>query len=124
MQYENGEIPFFDYLAFKKLREGNTNYYDLTNTKKRNVAFFGTATYSYKGRYIITGTGRYEGSNRLGKSRSARWLPTWNIAGAWNMHEEEFFKKLEPALSHFTLKASYSLTADVGPSNVKLQDYY
>lgn len=46
MQYENGEIPFFDYLAFKKLREGNTNYYDLTNTKKRNVAFFGTATYS------------------------------------------------------------------------------
>ena len=34
------------------------------------------------------------------------------------MHEEEFFKKLEPALSHFTLKASYSLTADVGPSNV------
>lgn len=118
MQYENGEIPFFDYLAFKKLREGNTNYYDLTNTKKRNVAFFGTATYSYKGRYIITGTGRYEGSNRLGKSRSARWLPTWNIAGAWNMHEEEFFKKLEPALSHFTLKASYSLTADVGPSNV------
>ena len=66
----------------------------------------------------LTGTGRYEGSNRLGKSRSARWLPTWNIAGAWNMHEEEFFKDLEPALSHFTLKASYSLTADVGPSNV------
>nr|WP_262896425.1 SusC/RagA family TonB-linked outer membrane protein [Bacteroides intestinalis] len=118
MQYDNGEIPFFDYLAFKKMREGNSDYYSLSNTKKRNVAFFGTATYSYKGRYTLTGTGRYEGSNRLGKSRSARWLPTWNIAGAWNMHEEEFFKDLEPTLSHFTLKASYSLTADVGPSNV------
>lgn len=118
MQYDNGEIPFFDYLAFKKLREGNTDYYYLSNTKKRNVAFFGTATYSYKGRYTLTGTGRYEGSNRLGKSRSARWLPTWNIAAAWNMHEEPFFEKLQPALSHFTLKGSYSLTADVGPSNV------
>ena len=118
MQYDNGEIPFFDYLAFKKMREGNADYYSLSNTKKRNVAFFGTATYSYKGRYTLTGTGRYEGSNRLGKSRSARWLPTWNVAGAWNMHEEAFFKSLEPAFSHFTAKVSYSLTADVGPSNV------
>lgn len=61
MQYDNGEIPFFDYLAFKKMREGNSDYYSLSNTKKRNVAFFGTATYSYKGRYTLTGTGRYEG---------------------------------------------------------------
>lgn len=118
MQYDNGEVPYFNYLAFKKLREGNTDYYSLTNTKRRNLAYFATATYSYKGRYTITGTGRYEGSNRLGKSRSARWLPTWNIAGAWNMHEEGFFKRLEPTLSHFTLKASYSLTADVGPADV------
>lgn len=33
---------------------------------------------------------RYEGSNKLGRSRSARWLPTWNVSGAWNMHEESF----------------------------------
>lgn len=118
MQYDNGEVPFFNYLAFKKLRESNTNYYSLNNTKRRTLAYFATATYSYKGRYTITGTGRYEGSNRLGKSRSARWLPTWNIAGAWNMHEEQFFKSLEPALSHFTLKSSYSLTADIGPADV------
>ena len=76
------------------------------------------ATYSYMGKYTATGTLRYEGSNRLGKARSARWLPTWNAALAWNMHEEEFFEKLTPALSHFTLKASYSLTADRGPAFV------
>ena len=70
------------------------------------------------GKYTATGTLRYEGSNRLGKARSARWLPTWNAALAWNMHEEEFFEKLTPALSHFTLKASYSLTADRGPAFV------
>lgn len=64
----------------------------------------------------MTGTLRYEGSNRLGKARSARWLPTWNVAAAWNMHEEEFFKKLQPAFSYLTLKASYSLTADAGPT--------
>lgn len=65
-------------------------------------------------------TGRYEGTNKLGRSRSARWLPTWNVSGAWNAHEETFFKKwmerTNGALSHLTLRASYSLTADRGPS--------
>ena len=50
----------------------------------------------------------------MGRSRSARWLPTWDISGAWNVHEEDFFDKaFAPALSHLTLKASYSLTATV-----------
>lgn len=51
-------------------------------------------------------------------SRSARWLPTWNLSGAWNVHEESFFKSLEPVMSHLTFRLSYSLTADRGPSNV------
>ncbi len=76
------------------------------------------ATYSYQGKYTVNGTYRYEGTNRLGKSRSARWLPTWNISAAWNMHEEEFFESLKPALAHFALKASYSLTGDPGPNTV------
>ena len=118
MQYDNGEIPYFDYNAFKKMREDNSDYYSLTNTKRRTLAYFATGTYSYQGRYSLTGTFRYEGSNRLGKARSARWLPTWNIGVAWNMHEEKFFEKLQPALSHFTLKSSYSLTADAGPADV------
>ena len=66
----------------------------------------------------MNGTIRYEGTNRMGKSRNARWLPTWNVSGAWNVHEENFFKSLEPALSHLTVKASYSLTADRGPADV------
>lgn len=116
MQYNNGELPFFDYLAFKRMRERNTNYYGVNNTVNRQIAFFATSTYSYKRRYTLTGTLRYEGSNRLGKARSARWLPTWNLAAAWNMHEESFFKTLQPTLSYLTLKTSYSLTADAGPT--------
>ena len=118
MQYTKGEIPFYTYQFFKKSIEANTDYYSLTNTFGRNAAFFANATYSYQGRYVVNGTYRYEGSNRLGKSRSARWLPTWNISGAWNAHEEKFFESLRPTLSHLTLKASYSLTGDPGPTTV------
>ena len=118
MQYTKGEIPFYTYQFFKKIIESGTDYYTLSNTFSRTAAFFANATYSYKGRYVINGTYRYEGTNRLGKSRSARWLPTWNVSGAWNMHEESFFENLRPTLSHLTLKASYSLTGDPGPTNV------
>ena len=117
MQYSLGEIANYAYQVFKKGAEDNSDYFTLTNTHERRAAYFGTATYSYKGRYTVNGTIRYEGTNKLGKSRSARWLPTWNVSAAWNAHEEPWFKKIfKEALSHATLKASYSLTAESGPS--------
>ena len=118
MQYDKGELPFYILDFFKKIIEDGSDYYKLNHYRNRSAAFFGNATYSYKGRYIVNGTYRYEGTNRLGPSRQARWLPTWNISGAWNAHEEAFFELLQPTLSHLSLKASYSLTADPGPSSV------
>ena len=97
MQYEMGLLGSYDYRYFKQSSEENEIYYDLSNGHSREVSFFGTGTYSWKGRYTINGTVRYEGSNRLGKARSARWLPTWNISGAWNMHG---LKKLSRTVSH------------------------
>lgn len=118
LQYEMGMLPAYDYLYFKQGKEENADYYTVEMTRSRDVAFFGTATYSYAGKYTINGTVRYEGSNKLGKSRSARWLPTWNVSAAWNAHEESWFESLRPTLSNLTLKASYSLTADRGPAEV------
>jgi hypothetical protein len=67
---------------------------------------------------MLNGTYRYEGSNRMGKARSSRWLPTWNISGAWNAHEEAFFEPIKSLLSTAKLRASYSLTADAPPLSV------
>ncbi len=118
LQYAQGETAFYNYLAFKKSSEQNADYFTLSNTHRRTAAFFGMLNYSYKGRYSVNGTFRYEGTNRLGKARSARWLPTWNVGGAWNVHEEPFFKSISKVMSHMTFKASYSLTADAGPDYI------
>ena len=112
MQYSMGEVPAYAYQAFKRGEEENTDYYTLVNKRDRSAAFFGNATYSYDGRYVVNGTLRYEGTNSLGKSRQSRWLPTWNIAGSWNAHNEAFWQQLNPVWSHLTLRASYSLTGD------------
>lgn len=117
MQFARGEVPFWVYEFFKKAQNQNSDYYTLSHTHNRTAAFFGTATYSYKERYNLTGTYRYEGTNRLGRARSARWLPTWNISGSWNADQEPwFYGAFGKALTHATLRASYSLTADPGPA--------
>lgn len=118
MQYSMGETPFYIYEYFKQGIEQNTYIYSMNNTRGRNVSFFGMMNYSYKGKYSANVTGRYEGSNRLGKSRKSRWLPTWNFGLSWNAHEESFFEKLTPIMSNLMLRASYSLTGDAGPAFV------
>lgn len=118
MQYDMGEIPFYVYEFFKQGIEQGTSYYGMQNTRTRNLAYVGQATYSYLGKYVLSGTLRYEGSNRLGRSRSARWLPTWNVGFGWNIYEEDFFESLQPALSHLQLRTSYSMTGDLPPGSM------
>ena len=106
----------------KQAKEEGTTLESFSKTWTRNLAYFVSGSYSYKGRYTINLTGRYEGSNGLGKSRSSRWLPTWNVSGAWNAHEEawmqRWMEKTNHVLSHAALRLSYSLTADRVPSFV------
>ncbi len=115
---------------YKQAKEEGTVLSSFSKSWTRNLAYFANASYSYKGRYTVNGTIRYEGTNKLGKARTARWLPTWNVSGAWNAHEESFFQRwmerTNNAVSHLALRASYSLTADRGPSSVSnaLPIYY
>ncbi|MCQ2340028.1 MAG: SusC/RagA family TonB-linked outer membrane protein [Paludibacteraceae bacterium] len=118
-QYENGGVPFTDYRLFKQSQEENSPYFSNQFTYYRNLAFFANVSYSYKGRYTATGTFRYEGTNKLGKSRSARWLPTWNASLAWNAHEENWWRPtFDKWWTAAKLRASYSLTADRGPAEI------
>ncbi|MBD5240389.1 MAG: SusC/RagA family TonB-linked outer membrane protein [Bacteroidales bacterium] len=124
MCYDNGNLPFFDWHLFKQMQEENAAYYSDDRTAYRNMAYFANASYMYDNRYIINGTIRYEGSNKLGRSHQSRWLPTWNVSGAWNADAEEWFAN--PVLATAKLRIGYSLTADAGPAFVSnaLAVYY
>jgi TonB-linked SusC/RagA family outer membrane protein len=118
IQYDLGEIPFYDYQVFKKGQEDNSAYFSMKNTRVREAAFAFNGVYSYDNRYVFNTGVRYEGSNKLGRSRTARWMPTWSLSGAWNAHNEAFFDEFNGYLSHLTFKGSYSLTGDRGPDFV------
>lgn len=114
-QYGNGGTPFVDYRILKQTIESNFPYYGMSKDYDRFVAFYGSAGYSYNQKYNFTGTVRYDGSNRLGRSTRARWLPTWSLAGSWNIDGEPFMKGLR-WVDYATLRASYGLTASMGPA--------
>ncbi|NEM97841.1 SusC/RagA family TonB-linked outer membrane protein [Pontibacter burrus] len=112
-QYDKGGIPFTDYRIIKQMLEGNYNYYGMNKFFDRYASFFTNASYSYDGKYIINGTVRYDGSNRMGASKTARWLPTWTISGAWNVDSEPFMQGISN-LDFLKLRATYGLTASMG----------
>lgn len=112
-QYGKGGVPFTDYRIIKQLLEANLTYFGKTNTFERYASFYASGNYSFNAKYVVNATIRMDGSNRLGDSRTARWLPTWNISGAWNIDTENFIKS-QTYIDFLTLRAGYGLTANAG----------
>lgn len=63
--------------------------------------------YSYKSRYLLTVTGRGDGSSRLTKGNQWAFFPS--AALAWRASEEEFIKDLK-VFSNLKLRASYGVS--------------
>lgn len=79
-----------------------------TDFKKSTLAsFLGRVQYSYKDRYMLTLTGRYDGSSRLAKGHKWAFFPS--VAFAWRISEEDFMKDLA-AISNLKLRLSYGTT--------------
>jgi TonB-linked SusC/RagA family outer membrane protein len=114
-QYNNGGVAFTDYRILKQTIESNFPYYGMSKDYDRFAAFYATATYAYNSKYNFSATTRYDGSNRLGRSAGARWLPTWSLSGSWNIDKEPFIQH-QPWIDYLALRASYGLTASMGPA--------
>lgn len=114
-QYDKGGTVFTDYRIMKQLIEANFPYFGNSINYDRHFAAFSNIAYGYNGKYMFNGTMRVDGSNQLGKSRSARYLPTWNVSAKYNISEEDFMRNIE-WLSFLAIRGTYGLTAIMGPA--------
>lgn len=112
-QYENGGIVNPNYLYFKQAQEGGSSYFSMRYGRDRFAAFAFRGAYAYKDKYSFNATTRYDGSNLMGASRAARWLPTWNVSGAWNVDQEDFWTD-NNILSSARIRATYGMVANIG----------
>ncbi|MGB3779230.1 MAG: SusC/RagA family TonB-linked outer membrane protein [Tunicatimonas sp.] len=112
--YESGGIVNTDPNIVDFLNSQGIELYELSEDRERFAGLFLNAGYAFQEKYIVNGTVRYDGSNRLGESRAARYLPTWNVSGAWNVTNESFFNV--PLINSLKLRATYGLSANLGPN--------
>ncbi|WP_260171066.1 SusC/RagA family TonB-linked outer membrane protein [Mucilaginibacter lappiensis] len=112
-QYDYGGTPLVDYHIIKQGIEQGRQYYGMGYTYDRFASYFATAGYTYDQRYNFAAAMRYDGSNGLGKSPRARWLPTWSVSGAWNIDKEQFMQDVS-SVSYLKLRGSYGLSASAG----------
>ena len=116
MDYDRARLVTITPEFYKQAKEEGTTLSARSQAWNRRLAYFANASYSFKGRYQLNLTGRYDGTNQLGKATSSRWLPTWNVSTSWNAHEESFFQnwmeRTGGTFSHATLRLSYSLTGE------------
>lgn len=79
-----------------------TTAYNMSNL----ISYAGRLNYAYKGKYLLTATGRTDGSSKLAQAN--RWAFFPSAAVAWRLSDENFLKD-NRVISDLKLKFSYGV---------------
>ena len=72
-------------------------------------SYFARLTYNISDKYLLTATGRYDGSSRFGENNKFAFFPS--IGAAWNISQENFMKDND-VINQLKLRASYGSTGN------------
>lgn len=89
------------------LKDGKANI-GSKKTPTNLIGFFGRATYSFKNRYLLMGTLRYEGASQLWGTDNA-WGLFPSISVGWRITEEAFMKN-QKIFDDLKLRVGYGVT--------------
>ncbi|WP_432279867.1 SusC/RagA family TonB-linked outer membrane protein [Pricia mediterranea] len=99
-----------DFYGFNNLGAGSNPQ---TPTSSRVAyglnSYFGRVNYSYKNKYLLTLTGRADGSSKFGPENQFAFFPS--AALAWRVSGEDFLSQNE-TISNLKLRASYGATGN------------
>lgn len=78
------------------------------NDEFRQLSYFGRANYTFDQRYIVTLSGRFDGSSRFGDQKRWGFFPAGSVA--WRVSEEAFFNA--DFVSDLKVRVSYGITGN------------
>lgn len=87
----------------------------------RFLSYFARANYVYNSKYLLSISGRLDGSSRFGEDNRYGFFPA--VAGGWVITEESFVRN-NPTLSFLKLRASYGITGNAGIGNFQYMGLY
>ncbi len=96
-------------LGIDGLDESTTNIGSVASSSWGLMSYLGRINYSYKSKYLLTGTFRADGSSKFIKENRWGYFPS--AAFSWVASKEDFFKK-QNVLTNLKFRASYGLTGN------------
>lgn len=83
------------------------------------ASYLGRAVYSYDNRYVLTLTGRYDGSTRLAKGNQWSFFPS--VGASWNVTSEQFMKS-QAIFKNLKFRASWGQSGNqvISPGSSQL----
>ncbi|MCC7194942.1 MAG: TonB-dependent receptor, partial [Gemmatimonadaceae bacterium] len=84
-----------------------------------NMGVVGGANFDIKGKYILDGTYRYDGSSLFGAGN--RWAPFGRVSAVWRLSEEPFFKI--PRVSDVRLRGSLGSAGNTPAFTAQYETY-
>lgn len=96
--YDGGEqlIPYFP---------------SINGSFNRFTSLFTNASYTYKDRYIISGSVRKDASNVFGDNANKQGTPLWSGGISWNISKESFFSG--EVFNYLKIRATYGYSGNV-----------
>ncbi|MCG8310909.1 MAG: TonB-dependent receptor [Cytophagales bacterium] len=107
-----GATNFFtDAYLYNNLEAAST--YDAPTSEKTKWSLasgLGRINYIFNDRYLLTATGRYDGSSKFGEGNKWGFFPS--VAGAWRISNESFMSGVSNTISFMKLRASWGETGN------------
>lgn len=101
---------FDDFFSFYNVGQGIAEPVVGSNFGRNTIdSYFGRIDYGFKDRYLLTLTGRYDGSSRFGTNNKYSFFPS--VAAAWRVSNENFLEDSR-AFTNLKLRASYGETGN------------
>jgi TonB-linked SusC/RagA family outer membrane protein len=91
-----------------------------SNSRGALNSYFARATYSYQGKYMLTATGRMDGSSKFGTNNKYAFFPSVGVA--WRISQEGFLADSE-SISNLKLRLSAGQTGNQEVGNFITQTY-
>ena len=105
---EDSEGYLYDDFLFYNLDAGINPHVSTSYSVKKRMSYAGRINYDFKGKYLLTGSVRYDGVSQLVK--------TWDVfpagAIAWRISDENFMKGASNWLNMLKLRVSYGVSGN------------
>ncbi|MHC1779612.1 MAG: SusC/RagA family TonB-linked outer membrane protein [Bacteroidales bacterium] len=110
-----------------------TNSYSYSTD--RYFSMYGNASYTFDGKYTLSGSARTDASNLITDDPKYRYAPFWSVGASWAISKEDFMKSTD-WIDRLLIRATYGFNGNVdkstsfmplisvtGTQNIYIQNY-